>query len=136
MQILDKYFGLRKQILDYFGYKEDWRIIPLDDCRQYYWYLTGESAEDRVYFAKSENELSEQHGECYENSIYAYGDLERWVYRGVGYTLVVVDTHTNGNKLLSIFDNAKEMRAECKRQIASENKIGREIIRQRLTCLR
>ena len=108
MQLLSDYFELQKKIFDYFGYTEDWRIIQLDDCRDYYWYLDGEGYGGSVHFAKTEKELAEQDGNYYENEIYTQRHLPKWVYRGGEYTLVVVDTHTDGNKLLSVFDNAKE----------------------------
>jgi hypothetical protein len=57
MKLLDKYNSLRQQLFDYFGYVEDCRILPIDDARQYYWYLTGESYGDEVCFAKYECNL-------------------------------------------------------------------------------
>lgn len=33
MELLDKYNDLREQVFAYFGYVEDWRVIPLDDSR-------------------------------------------------------------------------------------------------------
>ena len=39
MKILKEYFELQKQIFDYFGYVEDWKVIPLDDQTDQYWIL-------------------------------------------------------------------------------------------------
>lgn len=108
MKMLDEYFELQEKVFSYFGYMEDWRVLPLDDCREYYWYLTGEGHGDNVCFAKTEKELTEQDGNYYENEIYTQRHLPKWVYRGAEYTLVVVDTHTDGNQLLSVFANSKE----------------------------
>lgn len=36
MKQLDDYFALQQAIFQYFGYREDWRILPLDDCREFY----------------------------------------------------------------------------------------------------
>lgn len=36
MELLDKYDEIRQQILDYFGYVENWCMIPIDDARKYY----------------------------------------------------------------------------------------------------
>lgn len=30
MKQLDEYFKLQKEIYDYFGYKEDWVVIPIE----------------------------------------------------------------------------------------------------------
>ena len=104
MELLDKYFEIQKQIYDHFGYVEDWVVIPLDDCRRYFWHLTGEGPGDEVMFAKEEKNLfggTEEDG--YSNEI-----LPKRVFRAADYTMICVDTHTDGNKFLQIFDNAKE----------------------------
>lgn len=112
MKLLNDYFKLQQEIYNYFGYKENWRVIPLDDCTEYYWYLTGEGEGDNICFASSEQELQDEDDEYYEEEIYPQRYLEKWVYRGLDYTMVVVDTQTDGNKLLSIFDNKKERNYE------------------------
>lgn len=108
MKLLDDYFQLREEVFNYFGYKENWIVLPLDDCCRYYWSLTGESYGDSVCFADTLEELITQEGNYYENEIYTQRHLPKWVYRGDRFTLIVVDTNTDGNKLLSIFDNNKE----------------------------
>lgn len=105
MKLLDDYFNLRNQVFDYFGYVEDWKVIPLDDSRGYYWRL---SDEDTVEFADTEEELESQSGNYYENEIFPYCHLPKHVYRGEEYTMVVVDTRTDGNKFLQILSNCKE----------------------------
>lgn len=107
MQLLNDYFNIQKQLFEYFGYVEDWAVIPLDDSTMYYWYLDGEGP-GTVHFADTEAELISQSGNYYENEIYTQRHLSKWVYRGKDYTMVVVDTHTDGNKFLQIFDNSKE----------------------------
>lgn len=107
MKLLDDYFTLHQQIYDHFGYREDWRVIPLDDARAYFWKLDGEGPGE-VKFAKTEQELAYETGEFYSNEIYTQRHLPKWVYRAADYTLVCVDTHTNCNKFLQVFDNAKE----------------------------
>ena len=107
MKALDDYSASRKQILDYFGCVESWQVLPFDDARDYYWRLEGEGP-GRVYFADSEAELDGQYGNYYINEIYTYYHLPKWIYRGAEYTMVVVDTQTDGNKLLKVFTNANE----------------------------
>lgn len=48
--------------------------------------------------------------QMYSNEIYTQRFLPKWVYRGKDYTMICVDTHTDGNKFLQIFDNSKEIR--------------------------
>ena len=108
MKKLNEYFALQKEIYDYFGYVEDWRVIPLDDATKYFWYLDGEGYGDSVHFADTEEELAQQTGNYYTNEIYTQRFLPKWVYRAKDYTMVCVDTHTDGNEFLQIFDNSKE----------------------------
>ena len=108
MEMLDQYFAMPRQIYAYFGYVEDWRIIPLDDSRGYYWKLKG-GDRGALLFAETPEILTDDFSEkYYKDQIYTQRHLPRWVYRGAEYTLVVVDTHMDGNKLLRVFDNAKE----------------------------
>lgn len=108
MKLLDKYFELQKQVHDYFGYKEDWVVIPLDDATEYYWQLDGNEKQGTVCFAETEEELTEKDGQYYENEIYTQRFLPEWVYRGDDFTMICVDTHVDGNKFLQVFDNSKE----------------------------
>ena len=107
MKLLDDYFELQRQIFKHFGYVQDWRILPLNDARYYYWRLDGEGP-GTIRFAKTEEALNSGDGDCYENEIYTQRHLPKWVYRADDYTLVAVDTHTDGNQLLQVFDNALE----------------------------
>ncbi len=107
MELLDKYFELQEQIYTHFGYVEDWRVIPINDAREYFWRLEGEGPGE-VHFADSEQELQAQEGNYYVNEIYTQKHLPKWVYRANDFTMICVDTHTDGNKFLQIFDNAKE----------------------------
>ncbi len=104
MQLLDNYLALQKQIFEYFGYQENWRVFPIDDCRGSLWTTDGTKV---VRFADELEAFST--GNFYENEIYTQRHLPKWVYRGPEFTMIVVDTHTDGNKFLQIFDNAKEL---------------------------
>ena len=106
MEKLDQYFKLQKEIYDYFGYVEDWVVIPLDDCRDYYWRLYGEGPGE-VRYAESEELLDDPDLDYYTSSIYTQRFLPKWVYRGEKYTMVCADTQTDGNKFLMVFDNKK-----------------------------
>lgn len=109
MKLLDDYNEARQKVFDHVGYVEDWVVIPLDDATDYFWRLEGEGRGDSVLFADTEEELNdEESGATYSNDIYTQRFLSKWVYRGADFTMVVVDTHTDGNKFLQIFDNAKE----------------------------
>lgn len=109
MELLKKVEAAQQAVFDYFGYVEDWVVIPLDDGTGYFWYLEDPNGEGgSVCFADTEEELESQDGNYYTNEIHTQRHLPKWVYRGEEYTMVCVDTHTDGNKFLQIFDNAKE----------------------------
>jgi hypothetical protein len=108
MELFDKYFEIQKQIYDFFGYKEDWCVIPLDNNCDKYWRLEGEGPGGELHYADSIKELEDQDGNYYVDSIYTQRFLPKWVYRGEGFTMVCCDTHTDGNKFLRILDNKKE----------------------------
>jgi|ERR1041385_1047199 hypothetical protein len=107
MKLLDEYLSLLKRIHEYFGYVQDWRVIPIDDRREYYWHLEGEGP-GTVGFADTEEELQSQEGNYYQDDIYTQRHLTRWVYRGEEFTMVCCDPHTDGNTFLAIFSNARE----------------------------
>jgi hypothetical protein len=114
MQLLKDYFALQQQIHDYFGYEEDWVTIPLDDATDMYWRIIGgEGRGGSVQFAESIEDLPSDYydsGMYYENEIYTQRFLPKWVYRGAEYTMICVDTHTDGNRYLQVFDNSKEVK--------------------------
>jgi hypothetical protein len=106
MKLLDDYFKLQKEIHDYFGYVENWVVIPLDDATEYFWYV---SEKDKcVRFAVTKKLLFSD-GDYYENEIYRQIFLPKWVYRVKDYTMICIDTQGMENKFLRVFDNKKEI---------------------------
>jgi hypothetical protein len=106
MELMNKYFELQKEIYNYFGYKEDWVVMPIGGAGLEYYWAFDESEDKFVRFAETKEQLDSD-GNFYENSIYHQRFLSKWVYKGRDYTMVCVDTHTDGNKFLQIFDNSK-----------------------------
>jgi hypothetical protein len=107
MQLLDQYKEIQNKIFDYFGYVENWKVFPLDDSRNYFWKLDTQNT-GIVKFAETKEELENETGQYYENEIYTQRHLSDWVYRGEAFTMIVVDTHSDGNKFLQIFANINE----------------------------
>jgi len=109
-QKIDNYFQLVKEIHDYFGYEEDWVVIPLDDTRDYWWCLhQDENGRGHVDFGESKETVINSDGNQYQHEIYTQRFLPKYVYRAEKFTLISCDTHTDGNKFLCIFDNSKEI---------------------------
>jgi len=108
MKLLEDYEKARESVFEYFGYKEDWCVFPLDDATDYHWTLNGGDDGD-VCFADTLKELQQAEGNYYVNEIYTNRHLPKWVYRGKDYTMILVDTHVDGNKFLQIFKNSLEV---------------------------
>ncbi len=115
------YFDLADEIHKHFGYREDWRAIPMDAQLDQYWMIIhtektaeGEPAGGRyVHSPEPFTEESVKAGNnLYGGSIYTQRFLPKWVYRAADLTMVAADTHTDGNKFLMLFDNAKECKDE------------------------
>ncbi|MFQ5686967.1 MAG: hypothetical protein ACE5GV_09940 [Candidatus Scalindua sp.] len=106
MEMLKDYFALQKKIYSYFGYVEDWEVIPLEDATDYFWALD-KDFRSGVHFAKNQEDVLNGYG--YYNEIYYQRFLPKWIYETKDYTMVCVDPRCDGNKFLQIFDNSKRV---------------------------
>ena len=100
--MLTDYFELEKKIYEYFGYVEEYEVIPLDDVTDSVWYLDDDAAEV-IYADNLEGFATDGY---YMAVIYS----QRYVYRRKDYTMIAVDTQCDGNKFLMVFDNKKELK--------------------------
>lgn len=105
--VFDEYVKLQKDIFDYFGYVENWRILPLVFDLEMFWAENGTN----VVFSESGYNLTDEDlvGNHYCNEIYTQRHLPKHVYRSDKYTMIVVDTNTDGNQFLQVLDNNKEV---------------------------
>ena len=104
MELLDRCLALRQEIFDYFSYVENWRVLPFDDRREFYWRFT--DGERTVEYADSPDFDPDS---MYEDTVYTQRHLTQWVYRGPEYTMILVDTNTDFNQFLAIYGNEKEV---------------------------
>ena len=112
MKLLEDYKNIKDQIFEYFGYKENWACIPIEeDSLEYYWELDENSyGGGEVRFSESKEDIINREGDYYSDIIYTQRHLSKWVYRGEDYTMICVDTQCDGNKFLRIFKNDKELK--------------------------
>ncbi len=103
-KLIDSFFEFQQIVHDFFGYVEDWVAIPIEDSRDYFWMIDERSGWLR-YAETKEHILDVEAGEYYEDEIYEQRFLPKYVYCVDHYTMVSVDTHTDGNKFLRILDN-------------------------------
>lgn len=111
MKMLNDYFKLQKEIYEYFGYVEDWVVIPIEDSTDSVWELGA----DEVRYADTLDQLNNiDAGDYYINELYHQRFLPKSIYKAKDYTMLVVDTRCDGNKFLQIFDNSKQIKKELK----------------------
>ncbi len=108
--LLDTYFATQQAIYDHFEYAEDWVCIPLDDKTDCYWMLRqNDDGGGHVTWSSVPFTVETIRGgeEIYSGPIYTQRFLPRWVYPSKTHTMISVDTQTDGNKFLMVFDNSK-----------------------------
>ncbi len=119
---IDSYFEIQGRIHEALGYKPDWVEIPLDDHRGEHWMIVGSEEDGRCVY--SEEPLTHdsigEGSKIYGGPIYTQRFLPKWVYRAGKHVMVSVDTETDGNKFLMIFDADKECTDEAIREAYSE----------------
>jgi hypothetical protein len=116
-EIIDQYFQTKENLEEYFGYDEDWVQIPWVDYREYHWSFQKSSdikvmddsiAENgKVIYWDSLEAITEKQ-EWYSSPLYTQRFLMKWIYRAKEFTMICLNTQTDGNKHLAIFDNKKE----------------------------
>lgn len=101
-ELLQKLVETEAHIHQYFGYVEDWQVCPIQDHTDYYWY----TRDGIVYYGGDADTTLSVAG--WHNR---YGDeiIGGAVWKGEHFTMINVDTHTDGNKFLFVFDNAKQL---------------------------
>ena len=116
--IIKEYFNLEKKIFEYFGYVEDWEVIPIGDLTDDHWMITGPKI---VYGLKPfTKKLIVDGKEIYSGTIYTQRFLPKWIYQTPELTMISVDTHSDGNKILMIFDNELECKDESLKTLYNE----------------
>jgi hypothetical protein len=107
--IIDAYFSAKDHVHKLMGYKPDWVEIPMDDCRGVYWMLPDGEEHGQIAWCKEPfTEANISDGNFYSGLIYTQRFLPKYVYRTPTHVMVSVNTQTDGNRFLMIFDADKE----------------------------
>lgn len=75
-----------------------------------YWKIVEDGFVNIVRYGDSYSDVVNLEGDYYEDEIYTQRHLQEWTHRGDEHTMICVDTNTDGNKFLHIFDNDKEIK--------------------------
>lgn len=106
-RLLMSYFACKKAIHEFFDFRGGWREIPISDETEYWWYIDEcPDGSGTVHYGAGDVDGDQAY---YAAEIYTTRHLEKYVYRTDTHTAVAVDTNTDGNVFLYIFDNAKEV---------------------------
>jgi len=108
MKQLIAYKEALKEIYDYFGFVEDWSVFPLEDATAYWWFIERGCV---FYFDSLEAYEQRDESHTYVVEILHHRFYPNAIYEGKDnkYTMIIVDTNTDGNKFLQIFDNSKKV---------------------------
>lgn len=82
-EMLKAYFDLQEKIHEFFGYKEDWKVIPLEDRTEMYWSCTTKNEKSHGEVLFFEEPLTKEIVECgdhYEDVIYTQRFLPKKFY--------------------------------------------------------
>ena len=125
MKKLIQYFKLQEEIFDYFGYQEDWVTIPLEEQLDVNWMICGpeDSNSTRVVYSKVPftPDIIESGENIYSGLIYTQRFLPKWVYRGKDYTMISINTQSDGNRVLRVFTNKLECNDQKLKDLYNEH---------------
>lgn len=109
-KLLDEYFAGRSQILKVFGYNMPFQYA-IEDVRECYWQFGRLTGYLEVYFADVPitEKLIGEDDYCINQVLTAHAQQDdivpQFVFKTEKLTLLVVDTHHDGNRLFKIFSN-------------------------------
>jgi len=117
-------FNIAKQALyDHVGFVEDWVIYAVEDRTDMLWQIDNYE----IKFAKTIEDFNSD-GDYYLDEIYTQRFYEKHIYRGDTFTMVFVDTHTDGNKFFAFYRNDKEVKQSGElNQVRKLNQVYKQI---------
>ena len=107
MKLINDYKKSLQSLYDHVGFKEDWTVYAIDDRSEMFWQIN--IFRQVVKYAETMEQFNSE-GDYYEDEIYTQRFYEKWVFRGVKLTMIIVDTRCDGNKFFAFFSNNKEVK--------------------------
>jgi len=127
MDIIKNYKAALQELYDHVGFREDWVVLPIDDRTDMFWRIN-DNEDKVVYFFELEylpikdGDEADRGGNFYSDEIYKQRFYTEHVYRGKDYTMIMVDTHTDGNRFFAFYDNKKEVIGDSIQNIETTEK--------------
>lgn len=109
--IIDDYFEAKAKVHKLFGYVSDWTEMSMEDYREYDWMLV----KDRCVYGEKLDEKNIKDGNHYSGYL-----VDSKIYTTDVYTMIPVDTESDGNKFLMIFDAKREVTDEKLKELYEE----------------
>jgi len=107
MELIADFEEAKQALYDHVGFTEDWVVYAIKNRTEMVWTIN--ESEKHVRFAGDKEKLDSD-GDYYEDEIYTQRFYSKWVYRGEKLTMIMVDTHTDGNRFFAFYDNKKEIK--------------------------
>ena len=104
MDLIQSFNTAKQALYEHVGFVEDWVIYASEDRTDMLWQING----DDVKYAETVERFN-SNDNYYVDEIYYQRFYEKHVYRGAEFTMIFVDTHTDGNKFFAFFRNANEI---------------------------
>ena len=105
MKALDIFNEKLEEIYNYFGFVEDWIVFPITDRRDMYWKIT----DGKVMYAEKKEKVGCEDLKYFSDELLNHRFYPKSIYEGKEFTMIIVDTHTDGNKFFAIYDNTKKI---------------------------
>lgn len=104
MKLMENYDNAIQKLYDHVGFVEDWVVYPIDNRTEMFWHIE----DGDVRYAGTLEQLN-SNGDYWEDEIYTQRFYDKHIYVGKELTMIMVDTHTDGNKFFAFFDNKKQI---------------------------
>ena len=122
MKALKKHTQSLQDIYDYFEYEEPCMVFPIDDRTEFFWDIGNDSVtfchkkKNMIWCSKTNEWTCPEHcdddfyiDEFYYINTVPENQKKKNIYIGKDYTMIVVDTRTDGNSFLAIYNNSKKL---------------------------
>lgn len=108
MNIMENFEKAKQELYNHVGFEEDWTAFAIKNRTDMFWTLN--EIENSVQYADYKEDLNPEENFFCEDEIYKQRFYNKWIYRGEELTMIIVDTHIDGNKFFAFFSNNMEVK--------------------------
>ena len=104
-ELIKMFNDLKQMLYDHVGFVEDWVVYAVDDKTDMVWKIV----DSDVKYAETTEKFYSTDGDYYIDEIYKQRFYDKHIYRGKNLTMIIVDTHVDGNRFFAFYSNDKEI---------------------------